>query len=64
MINSVGGNNPVYSAQSVSQAYGNAPSVENNKQSASYDDAVQVELSEGAKTVKETLDGFPPLSLD
>jgi|GEM_PF-2496705 len=65
MINSVSGNNSVYSAQAVTQAYNNnSQSAAEARKTDPYGDAVQVEVSEGAKTVKEALESLGPISLD
>ncbi|MEH6405068.1 MAG: hypothetical protein V7750_16950 [Sneathiella sp.] len=65
MVNSVSGNNPVYSAQTVTQAYNNnVQSAGGENKTDPYGDAVQVDVSEGAKTVRKTLDDVSMIRLD
>lgn len=65
MINSVGGHNPVYAAQSVSQAYSNnTRGAESTPKTDPYGDAVLVDLSEEAKTVRKSLSDISSITLD
>ncbi|MBL4740720.1 MAG: hypothetical protein JKY12_06985 [Sneathiella sp.] len=55
MVNPVNGNNSVYASQIVSQAYGHAGRLEEIEKPVSYDSAVQVDLSDAAKAISETV---------
>ncbi|MEH6405069.1 MAG: hypothetical protein V7750_16955 [Sneathiella sp.] len=64
MVNSVGGNNSVYVSQNVSQAYGQAGRLVETEKPVPYDKAVQVDLSDAAKAIKDTMNDVGYMDTD
>jgi len=64
MVNSVSGNNPVYVSQNVSQAYGQAGRLVETAKPVPYDKAVQVDLSDAAKAMNETMNDVAYMDTD